>query len=132
MSTTRQPPLSCFDSPKSQCEHLDKCRLRRRNEHIKLWRRRGLDPFQPLHTAAAVQLRRGIGDSAVPQHTLARGEVGGGRGYSAINCSNQLTGVILNNPFRGSARIVSAVSTMRPALISMLTQVQTYNMILAV
>jgi len=59
MSTTRQPPLSCFDLPHSQCEHLDKCCLRRGDEHIKLWHRSGLEPFQPLHAAAAIHLRRG-------------------------------------------------------------------------
>jgi len=62
-------------------------------------------------------------DRTDPQHTLA-GEVNpprGGGGGAGDGVLQQLTAVILSNPFRGSARIVSAVSTMRPALISILT-----------
>ena len=113
-----------FVLPKNQCEHLDKDCLRRRDKHIKLRRGRGLDPFQPLHTTASVHLRRGMGVIAQvrtdPQHTLA-GEKKGGGGAQAIDRFSSHTGVILSNPFRGSARIVSAVRIMRPALISILT-----------
>ena len=119
--------------PECWHEHLDECCLRRRDEHVKLWRRRGLDPLQPLHTTAAGRLRRSIrstgrsdGPAAHPRgkREAGGGNGGGGGGSSQSAVLNKLTGLILSSPFRGSALIVSALNTMRPALISILADVQ--------
>ena len=83
---------------------------------------------QPPVACAEVFVLRG--DRTAPQLTLAErerragGNGGGGGGSSQSAVLNKLTGLILSSPFRGSALIVSALNTMRPALISILADVQ--------